>query len=209
MNSDRELMSSDDGAQPSSVVADPRQRRILSLLLAASEPVTVDELAARLVAAEDETTERRLRIDLYHRCLPKLDEIGWVEWDASTGITAESLPFGDGALPALDALDDQSWTAIGVVLACPRRRELLSTIVEKHHQIGVEELTTVLTDRSHTVWGEYEAATVQVMLHHVDLPKLADVGLVEYNPDEKWMTRTRRLMTLAEEVNFDRSLIEN
>jgi DNA-binding transcriptional ArsR family regulator len=211
MNSDRELLSSDDGVRPSSVLVDPRQRRILSLLLDASGPVTVDELAARLTATEEEMPDRQLQIDLHHRCLPRLEEIGWIEWDGSKGVTVESLPFGTEAtsLPPLDALDDQSWTAIGVLLGCPRRRELLSTIVEQRHQLTIDELTTALTARNHTVWDEYEEATIHVMLYHIDLPKLADVGLIEYNPDEQWITRTRLLMRLADRINFDRALMEN
>lgn len=211
MSSDRELLPSDDGVHPSSVITDPRQRRILSLLLDASGPVAVDELATRLAANEDETPDSRLRIDLHHRCLPKLEEIGWIEWDGSDGVTVESLPFGTetAPLPPLAALDDQSWRAIGVLLGCPRRRELLSTIVEHGHQLTVDELTAALADRSHTAWDEYEEATIHVMLYHIDLPKLADVGLIEYDPDEQWITRTRLLMTLAERINFERSLMES
>ncbi|MEF8820670.1 MAG: hypothetical protein V5A52_00185 [Halovenus sp.] len=209
MSSDRELLSSDGGAHPSSVVADPRQRQILSLLQDASGPVGIDELARRLAATEDETTERRLQIDLYHRCLPKLEEIGWIEWDSSKGVTVGSLPFGHGTspLPALEELDDQSWRAIGALLRCPRRRALLSTIVEKHHQLTVDELTAELEKSSHTMWREYDETTIHVLLHHVDLPRLADVGLIEYDTDEKWLTRTRQLMTLAEQIDFDRRLV--
>ncbi|MFW6435538.1 MAG: DUF7344 domain-containing protein, partial [Halovenus sp.] len=167
MSSDRELIAAGDGSHPSSVVADPRQRRILSILRDASDPVSVDELAATLTADTDETTDRRrLRIDLRHRCLPTLEEVGWIEWTASAEITTKSLPFGDGALPALEALDDRSWTAIGVLLGCPRRRELLATIVDQGHQLTVDELTAALADRTHTVWDEYEEATVHVMLYH-------------------------------------------
>jgi len=208
MSRDRELISSGDGAQPSSVVADSRQRRLLSILLDTTGPVGIDELAARLAATEAETAARgRLRVDLYHRCLPKLEEIGWIEWEPSAGVTAESLPFGDGPLPALDALDDRFWTAVGVLLGCPRRRELLSTIAEQRHQLTVEELTAALADR--TTWSAYEEeATIHVILRHIDLPKLADVGLIEYDPDEGWMTRTRLLILLAERIDLDRSLIE-
>lgn len=72
------------------VLSKPDRARILSVLTAASEPVTLGELVAELADTDDTdgTTQAPIDIDrstamsLYHCDLPKLDHRGLVEWNA-------------------------------------------------------------------------------------------------------------------------------
>lgn len=69
-------------------LADQRRRSVLELVLRRSEPMALEELADRLLAAGHVTptpagaNERdRLRCRLYHVDLPTLDDAGIVEFD--------------------------------------------------------------------------------------------------------------------------------
>jgi hypothetical protein len=73
------------------LVGNRRRRRLLSLLWEEDGAWTVEELATRLATAESDAAtetppEERLeavRIELYHTHLPKLAELGVVEYDRS------------------------------------------------------------------------------------------------------------------------------
>ncbi|WP_323190733.1 hypothetical protein [Halostella sp. PRR32] len=69
------------------VLADQRRRNLLRYLLECDPPATVTEMADALLAdaGTEEVEERRnLRISLHHVHLPKLDETGFVDYDAET-----------------------------------------------------------------------------------------------------------------------------
>lgn len=78
------LPGGDDYPGRWSILADPRQRRILSILLKKSHPMTERDLSVQLMAEEmgtvpsdvTEDDHRPVQVDLYHRCLPKLEAGG-------------------------------------------------------------------------------------------------------------------------------------
>lgn len=202
MGSDNLLLPGTNDPQQSSILDDPRQRRILSILRDRSEPVDLAELATELAAMEAEEERDRIRIDLRHRCLPKLESVGWIERRDRRVRAAEPLPFGAGSpLPALDELDEQFWDAVDVLVGYPRRQELLSAIGEQRYPRTLDGLVRELTDRDNSAWDEYDdESTVRTLLYHVDLPKLEDVGLVEYDRDEQQVMRTAFLMLLGNQI---------
>jgi hypothetical protein len=177
--------------------------RDLSVALAARETGT---------ALSDTTEEdyRPILVDLRHRCLPKLEGVGWIERHPAGAIAAESLPVGDedSLLPDLQD-SDLAWKAIGTLLAHPRRQELVSIVADQHH-LTVEELATELGEHGHPskATKPLSYAVLLRTLHHADLPKLAEVGLIEYDHDEKTVTRTRSLKTLGNRIDLDTRLTE-
>lgn len=61
-------------------------------------------------------------------------------------------------------------------LAHPRRRQILAALLDRSTPVTVPELAERSQERSRE--------EVHSTLRHVDLPKLADAGLVEYDADE-------------------------
>lgn len=86
VSSERPLDS--DEARLHRVLANSRRRHVLDVLGESDSPVTLADLAADLASREsDETADRerieRVQISLYHNHVPKLDDVGIVEFDAT------------------------------------------------------------------------------------------------------------------------------
>lgn len=209
------LPGDDDYLMRSTILADPRQRRVLSILLDQSHPMTDRDLAVQLAAREagtpSDVTEKDhqpIRVDLHHRCLPKLEAVGWIERHPEGVVAAEQLSFGDTDLSVADLRDPDhpSWEAVAALLARPRRQDLVSIIAGQRRPFALEELATELASRGYPSWTTDEGrdeSTLRSMLHHVDLPRLAAVGLIEYDRDEKTITCNRSLMTLVNRTGLD------
>jgi hypothetical protein len=217
MDSDGQLLSEgDEDYGPFSVLADPRQRQILSILLDQTHPLTERDLSLEVAARETskEPAEvaveehETIQVDLYHRCLPKLEAAGWIERSPEGVITTESLVSWDedSSAPDLQNPEHPFWEAVGTLFARPRRMELVSIIADQPPNLSLEELATELEE-----WGpdsrtaeqrESEPALLST-LHHLDLPELAEAGLIEYDHDEKTITRTPTLMTLLNQSDLN------
>lgn len=204
------LPGADDSLRQSSILGDPRHRRLLAVLLERSRPVAVPDLAVELAARETdaeppdvaEAEFRPVRIDLEHRCLPKLEAGGWIERREDGVVADEPLPFGDaGSLRAdLRDRDDRFWDAVSVLVARPRRQKLASVVAERGRSLTVEELAAELAERD----GTRDAGTdLAGRLHHVDLPQLAEAGLIEYDAADRRVRRTSLLLTLVDWADGD------
>lgn len=88
------------------VLTDARLRRVVSELGAAGKRLSVTELANRLGAdegaADDDVTA--VELELYHDCVPRLSDLGFVSFDADSMTVALSCDFGqfEEAHAALD-----------------------------------------------------------------------------------------------------------
>lgn len=204
MDSENRLLPADVDRQPS-VLDDPRQRQILAAVQTHGT-MSVEELAAHLATEHEGTaSEPEIQLDLYHRCLPKLEAVGWIEREGETVETAGDCPFGDESpLPDLSDTDDQFWRAVDAVVARPRRREWLSVLVEQNGKTTLGSLVTMLADRAGV---DCDERTAKALLHHVDLPTLTDVGLVSYDPERKVVAPTSLLVLLADRLDIDREPI--
>ncbi|WP_458206899.1 DUF7344 domain-containing protein [Haladaptatus sp. NG-SE-30] len=73
------------------------------------------------------------------------------------------------------------------VLGNPRRRHVLSYIDKRSTSVSVDELAQhVVEQESDTTVDEVPPDVVEritILLYHVHLPMMADVGLVAYDPD--------------------------
>lgn len=71
------------------------------------------------------------------------------------------------------------------LLADERRRVLVGVLAEQSSPVTLSEVATTLGARLKRRHGETDAhRTLEVRLHHVHLPLLADVGVVDYDPAE-------------------------
>ncbi|WP_423750599.1 DUF7344 domain-containing protein [Salinirarus marinus] len=215
MDSEPESLGDGDYFEKSSIVGDLRQRRILAILLDRSRPMTAREISVQIAAREtdvepaDVTEEgsRSIRMDLHHRCLPKLEPVGWIERRPNGVVAEEPLPLGVEklSLPELREPEHPFWDAVSVLLAQPRRRELVSVIANQRHRVTLDELATGLRTRgrpSRRGWPDDERDLL-CTLHHVDLPKLAETGLIEYDADGKTIARTRRLAAFVDRMDIE------
>jgi len=193
-----------------SILGSPRQRRILSILRDRSRPLTADELSVRLAAqgsggAPSSVTEADvgpIRRDLRHRCLPKLEAAGWIERRSDGYLVDEPLPVTTEqlSLPGLRDPDHPSWAVASVLLARPYRPEILSVVADRSRPLTVAELATALRERGAAPDDE---RTLSIALHHVDLPSLGDVGVVEYDRDERTVAGTDRLSSCIDRLGID------
>ena len=197
----------------SSVVGDLRQRRILSLLLDRSQPLTERELGLRLLERERgltpaDATEADLepiRVDLRHRCLPQLEAIGWIE-RRPDGVAIDGQPsveFAALSLPDFRAPEDPAWDAVSTLLARPYRTDVLALLADRDRETTLAELVTALRERHTASPLPDDDRDLQVSLHHVDLPKLASTGLVAYDPPARTVAPTPRLPTLAARIDLE------
>lgn len=86
-------------------------------------------------------------------------------------------PMATSVDPAVDA----SWTELGLrAIACPRRRAVLRYL-ELREQATIAEVVGHLTA---SATEPERRRHLEVKLHHLDLPMLADSGLLEWDPNE-------------------------
>lgn len=191
-------MSTDQGSHPARADASPlrrtaqafgtaHRRAVVATLWEWDRPVSetalVEEVVARTVgertrrstAAERRTTQTRLR----HRTLPHLVAIGMVERRPDGLALADDAPTRSiGVSPAdLDCHGDPTWVAVSTALVTPRRLAQLAVLADGRERS--------LRDLAEAAWGHpFDRSTttidrMRLLLFHVDLPALADVGLVD------------------------------
>jgi len=197
----------DDRHAQSSILGDLRQRRILAILLEQAEPTPVRKLGVQLAARETgvapsditESEFRPIRVDLEHRCLPKLAAVGWVDRTPDGVVAVEPLSIDSGklSLPDLKTPEDPDWEPVSVLLVHPRRQTVISLLTD-HQRITVAELVDELLTRGESTQTCADAEQrLMLTLHHVALPKLADIDLIEYDTESQTVTRTERLVPVA------------
>jgi len=197
-----------------SILGDRRQRRILAILLERARPMTVHELGVHLVARQSGVDPsvvtdgecQPVRMDLRHRCLPKLDSVGWIDSRAA-GVVSDGPSFETERLspPELRNPDHPFWDVVSVVLARPYRQDLVSLVATRSGRVTVDELVTELFARATSETLPDDDGRLATALHHIDLPKLASVGVVDYDPDERTVVRTDQLPRFVDWANLDTS----
>ena len=72
------------------------------------------------------------------------------------------------------------------LLAAERRRLALDYLADRTGPVDVEELagTIAAHESDQNIAGEDTVQQVAVSLHHVHLPKMAELGVIDYEPTE-------------------------
>lgn len=174
-------------------IADTETRAVLGVLGEYRQPLPVTVLAEEVTAEltgkplKEVTVEecRCRQVLLHHRTLPRLESLGLVR--LHTGRTTVEL--GDTSpldafgidLTQLGADSSFPWEALASVLGNPRRKSVLDVLAAERTS-NLEDLATAVAVREHDVppsrLSDEMVSSTTIQLYHVDLPKLAEVGLV-------------------------------
>jgi hypothetical protein len=78
-----------------------------------------------------------------------------------------------------------------LLLAVERRRVTLDVLTNEFVPISLDDLAVAVAKRevNGSVATDESVERVAISLHHNHLPKLVDYGVVEYDPDERLITR--------------------
>lgn len=188
-----------------SILGDRRQRRLLDILRDRSLPLTERGLAVELAAREEDkppadvtTEERRQRqLRLHHQDLPEFEAAGLIERRPDGVVSTEQFPLPEPnpPLPHIPGLDDPSGEELATLLSRPRRQDVVSLVVERDRPLALDEIAAELATserRTASADDPVDESSLRITLHHVDLPKLDDIGLIEYDSDEKTVSPTPR-----------------
>jgi DNA-binding transcriptional ArsR family regulator len=164
--------------------------------------MTERDLAVRIGAREGgksptdvtEAGHRRIRLALHHHHLPKLETEGFIDCRPEGVVATERLSSGNSVStrPQPREPNHPSWDALAPLVGRPRRQRVVSILSEQAVPVTLQELAEKLATR------ERDAGTKDgnddydplVRLHHVDLPKLSDAGLIDYDSDRTTITAT-------------------
>lgn len=208
------------------VLSDARERRVLSLLVNRSGSIVVRDIAVQLAARAADTspskvpksTVRDVLIDLHHRCLPKLEASGLIECSpaGTVEVGARLLEAQDHSVCECDAPKVPSWEALAALFERPRLRHAALILSRRRQPVTLDELAAELRaewQSASTSVGDEDDHSLRVKLHHVDLPRLAEEGLIDYDDTERTIAVNDSLralghwadIVLTAESNFDAS----
>lgn len=176
----------------------PRRRAVLATVRSAGA-LPLSELAVRVAARErgvppgDVTPDRynRVHVSLRHAHVPKLVDAGVLERDREGDLTivrpTASVRDGDWTEAVEAAVRiDESGEAVATLLAEPRRVRVLSLLREAG-PLPLEDVARAVAEAeaADDEPTEGDVTSVAVSLHHSHLPKLAAVGVLEYDSEER------------------------
>lgn len=167
------------------LLAVERRRLALDVLCERTTSLELGELAAEIAAREagfdapPAEAPVDLTIDLHHAHLPKLAEAGVLEYDPDT---REVKPIA--RIRRADETDPTEWAAEGA-------NERLSVRLQEHvvayfdastgETASIDDLTRYAATRLPDT-AECSPERIRLRLHHAVLPRLADAGVLEYDP---------------------------
>lgn len=184
-----------DRHQLSTRVADRQTRHLLSCLQ--DGPATVRDLTVALAATDlgcarsalTSADRQQYRQQLEHRYLPGLADVGLVTRppDGFVRSVPTVLDAFEVQFPSLDEPDHPSWSAAAAVLGRAYRYPLVSVVAERE-SVSLSRLADRLarTDAA----AAKPPRELAIALHHVDLPKLAALDLLTYDPEARTVAST-------------------
>lgn len=177
-------------------LADSQCRTLLGHLAECDDDrVGVEDLAAHIADADD---PRSLVAHLHHVLLPKLADAGFLDYDTDRGAVRYRPDARlDAVLSTVESeVDDApavSPTALFDALGDVRRRHALVTLLT-HGDLSLPDLAdevAVAEHDDHLPEIDPDAVLqVYLSLYHTHVPKLSDVGLVEYDQERDFVTLT-------------------
>lgn len=123
---------------------------------------------------------------LYHAHLHPLAEAGLIERRGDSSVAlSESLD--STAVDDLIRAGDGDWEALEAILSTERRQRVVAALASADSALSRDRLAETLAAMARpTADGPGAVAdSIHVSLHHVDLPALADAGVVVYDADEE------------------------
>ncbi len=192
-----------DGGERSSVtgptasaLADPWRRVVLATLLEAAGPLDLDRLTREIqtrfeVADEDRLPHESVSAALHHTHLPALEAAGLVDRPAPDRVELADHPVlaGDTVTPETLQDHDRPWDALADVATHPRRLHVVACLADRSSW-RLEGLAAAVRSRMPTTHlDDVPGNDIAALLHHVDLPRLADVGVLSYDVEARRVER--------------------
>lgn len=81
-----------------------------------------------------------------------------------------------------DAVDDMDVGERQYLFSSPARRAVLAVLAEHASSMTLADLASEIATGGTAATGDVDRRNLEVVLHHNHLPRLADAGLVEYDP---------------------------
>jgi len=156
------------------LLAPERRRLALAVLEERSSRIDLADLAADVAEREPDATVREVQIALHHAHLPKLAAAGVVDYDPATRTIAPTADDSETAADLAMAVRDASPLAVEL-----RRRVLEYFDAATCRTASLDDLARYAAMRLDGS-RDLSADRVRIRLHHVDLPKLAAAGLIDY-----------------------------
>lgn len=123
---------------------------------------------------------------LYHAHLHPLAEAGLIERrDDSTVALSQSVDAT--VVDDLIRAGDGDWEALEAILSTERRQRVVAALASADDAVSRDRLAETLTAMARPTTDGPGAVvdSIHVSLHHVDLPTLAEAGVVAYDADEE------------------------
>ncbi|WP_224332230.1 DUF7344 domain-containing protein [Haloprofundus halobius] len=175
-------------------LADPCRRRVVAVLSERRADIPMSTLVTLLLAVEDgfppasaesaraaTADADSLAIALHHVHLPKLSDVGFVEYDPGRRTVSPGRRIDEGSATdrwmLVEALDGRTTDAELRLFSTDAARATLAVFVDAAE---VElDVSTVAERLAARIGGQREAHAIR--LRHNLLPKLADAGVVDYD----------------------------
>lgn len=195
MNGSRTRRSESTTDRVLGCIAHETRRETVAVLRDRATAVSVEELAAVVVARRDdrpiadvpEADRTSVAVQLAHSHLPALADADLVDWtpgEETVGLTDHPALEDEQLTELLSAdaaIDD--WDALIRSLADARRRLLVSILEDAEGTVERRSLARRVagreTDEAPSAVPEPTVDTVETSLYHVHFPALREVGLVE------------------------------
>lgn len=172
------------------------RRAVLESLCASTES-SLEELAERVVAerrdvepaAVPSDARESALVSLYHNHLQQLSEADLVDLDQSGDIATVTLASSVDEARIRELIDAGAgcWETLGILLGDPRRERVASLLASADDAaLPLGDLARAIAALERGEAGappETAVESTRVSLHHVHLPKLSNVGVVEYDPE--------------------------
>ncbi|MGZ0745696.1 DUF7344 domain-containing protein [Haloparvum sp. AD34] len=200
------------------VLRNARRREVLTKLRQESKAVDLQTLVTQVAAAErelhpkdvdvDSDDRKRVYVSLYQTHLPKLVDAGFLEYADVDETTVRTTELGDrlaafaADVASRDHRDHLSEETKFDLLSNRRRRLVIRYLNEVESATTLDDLAASVAaaenDTSTAALSSDQRKRVYVSLYQAHLPKLADVGVVEYDRESGTVHATDWLEPLRE-----------
>ena len=176
-------------AEQYDLLAADRRRLALDFLAGQTTSIGLDELASGVVAREDgtdavdEEAVQRVATSLHHCHLPRLAERDILDYDP---VTRQIDPKGTIQLPRLDQTRER------LAAVADPLRVLVLEFLATHERTTLETLRTNLAEVDDPAVDD-APRTIGIRLHHHHLPRLDELGFVDYDRTERVVESTDRI----------------
>lgn len=184
------------------ILKNERRRRTLQLLAERGDSVHISDILSALVT--DDRTKQDIFPSIRQHHLPKMAEVGLVKYDLNEGTVKRGEHFSDVEPylntpnePFSGALDrDELFTA----LKSRRRRYVLQMLLDEGSNVNLSDLAERVAalehDKDISSLKSDERKRVYIALYQTHLPKLEQLGLVNYN-------QNRGVVSLREQISSE------